>query len=190
MACGLWQRRWDLLLVQVTVAGSFLFWLGTSPLIRYGCVYVYLTSAVVWGSVYEAVLYSTENGGAVEYGAKADETGDGGEAGSDAEIVEAGDGSRWQRFLRGLGLAAAALFLVYKGCALGGKIVSTYTDDYWLAQKDYENYETMSYEINGVTFYYPVSGDQVGYESFPSAPAKTQVTFLGADVRDGFCSAE
>jgi hypothetical protein len=115
---------------------------------------------------------------------------DGDGAGSDARIADVGDGSRWQRFLRGLGLAAAALFLVYKGWALGGKIVSTYTNDYWLAQKDYENYETLSYEINGVTFYYPVSGDQVGYESFPSAPAKTQVVFLGDDVGDGFCSAQ
>jgi hypothetical protein len=157
MVCGLWQRRFDLLLVQVTVAGSFLFWLATSPLIRYGCVYVYLTSAVVWGSVYEAVL--------------------------------CGAGNRWRHILPGLCLAAAALFLVYKGCALGGKIVSTFTNDYWLAQKDYDNYETLSYEINGVTFYYPVSGDQVGYESFPSAPAKTQVTFLGADVGDGFAAA-
>lgn len=40
MAAGLCRRRWDLLLVQVTVAGSFVFWLCTSPLIRYGCVYV------------------------------------------------------------------------------------------------------------------------------------------------------
>ena len=38
-----------LFLAQATVAASFLFWLCTSPLIRYGCVWVYLTAAVVFG---------------------------------------------------------------------------------------------------------------------------------------------
>ncbi|MBD5475645.1 MAG: hypothetical protein HDR17_06655, partial [Lachnospiraceae bacterium] len=47
---------------------------------------------------------------------------------------------------------------------------------------------TQSYEINGVTFYYPVIGDQVGYEAFPSAPAKTDVRFLGEGIEDGFAS--
>jgi hypothetical protein len=158
MVCRLWQRRWDMLLVQVTVAGSFLFWLGTSPLIRYGCVYVYLTSAVVWGCIYDTLLRHAKG--------------------------------RWQRCLQGLCLAAAALFCVYKGCALCGKIVMSYTNDYWLTQKDYDNYETLSYEINGVTFYYPAEGDQVGYESFPSSPARAEIGFIGEEIRDGFYSMQ
>lgn len=158
MICRLWQRRWDMLLVQATVAGSFLFWLGTSPLIRYGCVYVYLTSAVVWGCIYDTLLRHTKG--------------------------------RWQRSLQGLCLAAAALFCVYKGCALCGKIVTSYTNDYWLTQKDYDNYETLSYEINGVTFYYPAEGDQVGYESFPSSPARAEIGFIGEEIRDGFYSMQ
>ncbi|MDE6318192.1 MAG: hypothetical protein K2M22_00445 [Lachnospiraceae bacterium] len=44
-----------LLTAQATVAASFLFWLCTSPLIRYGCVYVYLTPAVVFGGIYAAI---------------------------------------------------------------------------------------------------------------------------------------
>jgi hypothetical protein len=147
-----------MLLVQVTVAGSFLFWLGTSPLIRYGCVYVYLTSAVVWGCIYDTLLRHAKG--------------------------------RWQRCLQGLCLAAAALFCVYKGCALCGKIVMSYTNDYWLTQKDYDNYETLSYEINGVTFYYPAEGDQVGYESFPSSPARAEIGFIGEEIRDGFYSMQ
>ncbi|MCM1416192.1 MAG: hypothetical protein NC430_09745, partial [bacterium] len=42
---------------QGTVAACFLFWLCTSPLMRYGCVWVYLTPAVVFGCAYNALLY-------------------------------------------------------------------------------------------------------------------------------------
>lgn len=150
MICGLWKRQWGLLLVQITVAGSFLFWICTSPLMRYGCVYVYLTSAVILGGVYDAI---------------------------------ASDG---KRVFRLCGVAAVVILLLYKGAALGREIVSSYVNGYWLTQKDYENYETLSYEINGVTFYYPEEGDRVGYASFPSAPSKTEVLFLGQTVSDGF----
>lgn len=150
MACGLWQRRLELLLVQITVAGSFLFWLFTSPLIRYGCVYVYLTSAVVLGSVYDMIV------------------------------------SRGRNAIRLCGAAAVFLLILYKGVALGREIVSSYVSDYWITQKDYENYETLSYEIEGVTFYYPAKGDQVGYDSFPSAPSKVEIEFLGQTIDDGF----
>jgi hypothetical protein len=56
-------------------------------------------------------------------------------------------------------------------------------------QKDYDTYETVSYEIEGQVFYYPVEGDQTGYDAFPSAPTKAEITFLGTDMRDGFSAA-
>ena len=150
MVCGLWRKRWELLLVQTAVAASFLFWICTSPLMRYGCVYVYLTTAVVLGSIYD-------------------------------ELVSAG------RKMVGLcGVAAMILLLLYKGVAFSREIINSYVNDYWIAQKDYDNYETMSYEIEGVTFYYPKEGDRVGYESFPSAPVKVELQFLGQDIKEGF----
>ena len=150
MACGLCRRRLDLLLVQITVAGSFLFWLCTSPLIRYGCVYVYLTFAVVVGTVYDVIVSHGKNA------------------------------------VRLCGTAAVFLLLLYKGIALGREIASSYVNDYWITQKDYENYSTLSYEIEGVTFYYPAEGDQVGYDSFPSAPSRVEVEFMGQTIDDGF----
>lgn len=51
MLLGRLRRDWGLFWLQATVALSFLFWLFTSPLIRYGCVYVYLTPAVVFGGM-------------------------------------------------------------------------------------------------------------------------------------------
>ena len=57
-------------------------------------------------------------------------------------------------------------------------------------RKDYENFETVSYEIEGVTFYCPVSGDQVGYQAFPSSPVKAGIRFLGSGIADGFAPVQ
>lgn len=158
MIFGWWKRRWGILLVQGTVAASFVFWLCTSPLIRYGCVWVYLTPAVALGGIYDTVMYSKKGG-------KMDAVG---------RVVS----------------AAVILLFLYKGFALARETADSYVNDYWLIQKDYENYETYAYEIDGVTFYCPVEGDRVGYEAFPSSPTKVQIKFLGNGIADGFHAAE
>ena len=163
-----WHRRWELLLVQGTVAASFLFWLCTSPLMRYGCVYVYLTFAVTFGGIYEALMGYGEGRG--------EETGQG--------------APLWRIVIKQAVLVLTVLLLLYKGLALGREIVASYENDYWLVQKDYENYETLSYQIEGITFYYPIEGDQVGYDSFPSSPVKAELSFLGEDLTDGFIVKE
>ena len=150
MVCGLWKKRPALLTVQVTMACAFVFWLCTSPLMRYGCVYVYLTSAVVLGGAYDTFA-----------------------------SVE-------RRIFRLYVTVACFFVLLYKSVALGKIIITSYVNDYWITQKDYDNFETFSYEINGATFYCPVQGDRVGYASFPSAPAGTEVLFLGQSPGDGF----
>lgn len=164
MLCRLWKGRWDIFLVQITVAGSFVFWLCTSPLIRYGCVYVYLTPAVILGGIYDKLLSGAEERrrtGTISF--------------------------RWKMF--GMcGIVAVWFLFGYKCAALGGEIMGSFVNDYWIAQKDYENYKTQSYQIEGIDFYYPVQGDQVGYDSFPSAPVRTEVRFLGQNIGDGFAS--
>lgn len=145
------RRSPALLTAQGTVAASFLFWLCTSPLIRYGCVYVYLTPAVVFGAIYATVCR--------------------------------------RRAFESIACAAVCLLLVYKAFALGRGIISTHENAYWFLQKDYENFTVEACEIEGVTFYYPVQGDQTGYDAFPSAPAKPQIAFLGQGVEDGFAAA-
>ena len=157
MSGGRLKERRRFLPLQAAVVCSFLFWLCTSPLMRYGCVYVYLASAVVLGELYQVCV----SGGARKTAGR-------------------------RRVWESCAVCAALLFLLYKGAALGRQIVSSYENDHWLVQKDYENYETASYEIGGVTFYYPTEGDRVGYESFPSAPERTEVVFLGDTVADGF----
>ncbi|MCM1423740.1 MAG: hypothetical protein NC415_07995, partial [bacterium] len=91
----------------------------------------------------------------------------------------------WRRRTACAVSAAVILLLAYKGFALLRTAASA-ESGYLLMQKDYENYETIPYEIEGVTFYYPVDGDRVGYDSFPSSPAKAEIAFLGDAPADGF----
>lgn len=57
---------------------------------------------------------------------------------------------------------------------------------FFLAQKDYGQYESASYEISGESFYYPLEGDRIGYEAFPSAPTKMDIEFRGDGIEEGF----
>lgn len=158
--CRLWSVRLEVIVLQITVAASFLFWLCTSPLIRYGCVYVYLTPAVILGGIYDVAV--------------------------SAGKMKTGGERRATKAVRLCGLTAAFLLIAYKAVALGREMIDTYVNDHWIVQKDYENYETLSYEIEGITIYYPAEGDRVGYDAFPSAPAKTEVELLGREIGDGF----
>ena len=174
-----------LFMAQAAVAGSFLFWLCTSPLIRYGCVWVYLTAAVVFGGIYDLAMHCAADDGQTTAGFRAQ---DGrGVAGVQNDRVQ----NRGWRLAAGRAMSvAAALLLLYKGFALAREIVGSYVNDYWIVQKEYENYETYAYEIEGVTFYCPVEGDQTGYDSFPSSPAEADIVFLGDGIEDGFRAAE
>lgn len=198
MLCGLWRRRWSVLVAQATVVCSFIFWLCTSPLIRYGCVYVYLTPAVVLGGVYDAVLSAGQSRtwnsadcrnvkGNMEDGIGVKTEDDIKAKPEDSRKRDASE-TLGMKVLRMLGVVGVSILIIYKSVALGREITGFYVNDYWLAQKDYENYEVQSYEINGVVIYYPVNGDQAGYDAFPSAPAKTEVEFLGEGIEDGFAA--
>ena len=64
--------------------------------------------------------------------------------------------------------------------------VSVGNQPFYMAQKDYGKYESISYEIEGVSFYYPVEGDRIGYEAFPASTRKMEIEFRGEDIREGF----
>ncbi len=183
MFSGFWSRRWELILVQVTMAASFLFWLGTSPLIRYGCVYVYLTSAVVFGGIYDGIVSGEKKMWSGRAGGEANRTR---QKNGYTKVRMPLSGNGMREAVRLAGIAAVILLLAYKCLALGREIALSYENAYWLVQKDYENYETDSYLIEGVEFYCPVYGDQTGYDAFPSAPVRAEIGFLGTDMKDGF----
>lgn len=145
----IWQ---DTMLAAVWVNVSFLFWLFSAPLIRYGCVYVWLAAPLTFGGLALRL------------------------------IEDRGAGRVFWRTVYG------AVFLAgcYKAVMFGREIAAGYSAEYFIRQKDYENFEAESYEIDGVVFYYPKEGDRIGYEAFPSSPAKALIEFRGSRIEDGF----
>ena len=83
-------------------------------------------------------------------------------------------------------LIVLVLFGTYKLAVFGIEVGKGATIQYLVRQKDYENFETVDYELHGYTFYYPVWGDRVGYRDFPSAPVKAEDIFLGDTIQEGF----
>ena len=142
----------DIMLAALAVDISFLFWLFSAPLIRYGCVYVWLAAPVTFGGL---ALWLVENRGI------------------------------GRMFWR---LVYAAVFFVacYKAVMFGKETAAGYSPEYFIRQKDYENFEAQSYEVEGVIFYYSAEGDRMGYEAFPSSPARAAMELRGSGIEDGF----
>lgn len=138
----------DFLLVAGTMAVSFLFWLTSAPLIRYGCIYLWVLPMLVWGYLY------------LQISPKVD---------------------KYKLYL-----AFVMLLGVYKLGAFTAETAENATAKYLITQKGYENFETVSYELNGYTFYYPKEGDRTGYNDFPASPVKAEDIFRGDKIEDGF----
>lgn len=75
---------------------------------------------------------------------------------------------------------------LYKGVILGTYIYHTSFAGYYIWQEDYGTYEVDSYEVNGVTFYYPIEGDRIGYDYFPASCGMVDLEFRGETIQDGF----
>ncbi len=138
----------DTLLVMGTLGCCFLFWLTSAPLIRYGCVYLWVFPMVVWGYVYLKWISGLDKGK--------------------------------------LYILFLLVFGIYKAGAFATETAGAATADYLIHQKDYENYETIAYDLNGYTFYYPAEGDRTGYDDFPASPVKAENIFRGETIKDGF----
>ncbi len=138
----------DFLHLAGTLAVCFLFWLLTAPLIRYGCVFLWLLPVIIWGYIYLTVSPHLD---------------------------------RFKIYM-----IVAGVFCLYKLVAFGIEVYRSATPEYFIYQKDYENFETIPYELHGITFYYPVEGDRTGYRDFPASPIKAGDIFLGNTIEEGF----
>ncbi|SDZ92653.1 hypothetical protein SAMN02745687_01114 [Lachnospiraceae bacterium NK3A20] len=155
------------LTVEMTLIAAVVFWVKNGPLMRYGCVFVYSLAALNAGIIlwYLAELW--------------------------ADPIKTPE--RYLRRAKVLHLAASALitaFIAYKVYAVGREVLSRAAQPYWVWQQDYGTYAVKSYEMNGITFYYPESGDQCGYAAFPSAPTRRDgdIMMMGDELADGFVS--
>lgn len=138
----------DFLHLAGTIAVCFWFWFLSAPLLRYGCVFLWLLPVLVWGYLY-------------------------------LKISPHLDRFRIFAFL-------VILLAVYKLGTFGMELKAGATSQYLINQKDYENFETVSYELYGYTFYYPKEGDRTGYQDFPAAPLKAGDIFRGKTIEEGF----
>ncbi len=150
------DRQRDLMLAAVTVNLSFLFWMFSAPLIRYGCVYVWLAAPLTFGGLALWLVKKEQWGNYFWYGV----------------------------------YCVIAFVGVYKFWAWGKETVAAYSPEYWIVQKDYENFEMEEYWIEGVKFYCPMEGDRAGYDAFPSSPSKAGIKFRGTGLEDGFMNKE
>ena len=150
-AYGIKKRKKEMaeyLLVMGTMGICFLFWLTSAPLIRYGCVYLWLFPGITWGFLYLKVTPYLD---------------------------------RYK-----IGVILLLLIGIYKAGNFAVETARSGTTEYLVLQKDYENFETVPYELHGYTFYYPKEGDRTGYADFPASPVKAEDIFLGDTIKDGF----
>jgi hypothetical protein len=82
--------------------------------------------------------------------------------------------------------ALTVVLVVVKAVSLIKYVYINAIQPYYITQKEYGEYDLASYEVNGVTFYYPTEGDRVGYDKFPAIPRRVDIIFRGDDVSDGF----
>lgn len=134
--------------IGAVVAVCFLFWLFSAPLVRYGCVFLWVCPVLAWGYFYLKISPHTD------------------------------------RFC--IYAVVVCLLAFYKAGAFGAELYQQVSLEYLVLQKDYENYETVPYELHGYTFYYPLHGDQTGYQDFPASPVKAEDIFRGETIKDGF----
>ena len=148
---AIWKRKKemiDYLHAAGTLTICFLFWLLSAPLIRYGCVFLWLVPVVTWGYLYLKISPHTD---------------------------------RFRIYA-----VLVVLIGIYKAGAFGLEQYRFISSDYLVLQKDYDQYETESYELHGYTFYYSPSGDQTGYDAFPASPVKAEDIFRGETIEEGF----
>lgn len=143
---------WDVVLVQGTIVASFLFWLLSAPLTRYGYTYILLLILLVLGGIYIAMWGKMP----------------------------------WKKPV--VLTVAIALFFCWKGAVLTKAIWGARSTPAYIKQTDYDSNEgeerVKEHEINGITFYYRVSG----YHPLPGGDIS--FTMRGDSIKDGFKFAD
>ena len=147
------------LFVLASVILSYGFWQLSAPLLRYGYAYVLLVITITAGILCDMLI---------KYFQKHQKK----------DMIKG---------IAVLGTAALLVFSAAKGFSLARYAAAQLPKEAYIWQQDYGIYALESFEEAGSTFYYPVSGDRTGYESFPALPRKTKVVLRGETLRDGFC---
>ncbi len=161
--------RWQEGYVLALVLASYLFWLLSSPLVRYGQGYLLCLPFLCAGCV---AVYLWKREMAVETGGDRDHP------------------KRWKRVWQYGIIAVFSLFFLYKAVMLAGEVRSTSWQEYYLLQQDYGTYDTVAVPLGNTQVYAPLGGDRTGYAPFPSVPVAEDLPELydpaGIDFSQGF----
>ena len=143
--------------IELTAIASFLFWLISAPLVRYGMGFLLLLPPLMFGDLAGLI---TER--------------------SDKE-------RSFGRLIKQCFPVLLIAFLGLKCLATVKYIAGSATAPYYLKQLDYEDFECNEVNIDGILIYVPTEGDQSGYHKFPSTPRIMDgLHLLGESLKDGF----
>lgn len=78
------------------------------------------------------------------------------------------------------------LFLLTRVKGISGDILRTYKEPYYIMQTDYVDGEATTKEVEGILFYVPTQGGQIGYHKFPSSMFPQPIELRGDSIEDGF----
>lgn len=81
---------------------------------------------------------------------------------------------------------AVILILTLKVISFVSYVFDVADQFYYMSQQDYGVYDLDSFVVEGITFYYPKSGDRVGYVNFPAVPGREEIVFRKTHIRNGF----
>ena len=145
-------------MIQIICIASFLFWLVSAPLVRYGQGYLLIVPAVMAGDlIVIAAGKMTEKKQRLAKGITIGFT------------------------------VIAAAFLLYKTMMCLLSFRNNYAQDYYITQLDYGTYETVKSDVDGEIIYSPAEGDKTGYKPFPATPLIEQgLSLIGDDIKSGF----
>lgn len=143
--------------IELTATVSFLFWLLSSPLVRYGMGFLLILPPLMFGDLADIIIQKTK------------------------------EKKSAQKFIR-LSFCVLLLgFLGFKCLSTLKYIYQTLPAPYYLLQRDYEEYDCRSVNVDGCDIYVPLDGDQTGYRLFPATPSVMDGLHLaGDDLKDGF----
>lgn len=161
--CGLYilvkkkKELYEYLFITAVMGVCFIFWFFNAPLMRYGCVFVYLFPALVTGLLFKL-------------------------AADTGKIKRELFAYTWK--------VSLLLFCAYKAVLFGKElyVMREHYAGHILYQQGYGDYSDIAdtYEIDGITFFYPTEGDRIGYDYFPSSPTVRDIHLRGESIEDGF----
>lgn len=81
-------------------------------------------------------------------------------------------------------------FLLSRFSGLVTDILRTWKEPYYVAQMDYIDEEADIQMVDGIAFYVPREGGQIGYHKFPSSLLVQPIELRGESIEDGFRQTE